>query len=209
MAKRKAKRSAARPPSEDTSERGEDDWTVTSYAAVARFFGVAADTIRKDWKARGMPAGGRGRYDLAAIARWRIQHERDQAGATGGGPVDEIAEQLRRARAEAARLDVDRKRRARDAELGEVVSARWVSETLRHALGVFRQRLESLPAERAQLFPASARSAAVEEWRQAIRRSLVELADVGLAAVLGDPIPEPGGDDGAKRKRKRTRKRPG
>lgn len=55
------------------------DYHAPSIPKVAEFFGVDPDTIRKAWRARGMPTKGPNGYDLAAIAQWRIRYERDQA----------------------------------------------------------------------------------------------------------------------------------
>ena len=48
--------------------------TVESMPAVARAFGLAANTIRQSWKPAGMP-GEPGNYSLAAIVVWRLQYE--------------------------------------------------------------------------------------------------------------------------------------
>jgi len=46
---------------------------VRTAREVAAYFGVSPDTVRKDWRSRGMP-GLAGAYDLVAISNWRKLH---------------------------------------------------------------------------------------------------------------------------------------
>jgi hypothetical protein len=73
---------------------------VRTLGEVAAAFGVSRDTVRKDWRASGMP-GKSGRYDLAEIAEWKSARDRDPARAAEGLPA---GEDLRRKRAAEARI---------------------------------------------------------------------------------------------------------
>ncbi len=50
-------------------------WRASSQAEIAEFFGVALQTLKSSWLARGCPlektTGG---YDLSAIAQWRMEY---------------------------------------------------------------------------------------------------------------------------------------
>src|SRR5688572_23767705 len=54
------------PPHPTQSPSG----VVSSLTKVAEAFGVRLDTIKKEWRKRGMP-GRPGRWDLAAIGVWK------------------------------------------------------------------------------------------------------------------------------------------
>lgn len=56
-------------------------WIAKSQLEVAEFFGIALNTVKNEWRAVGCPLVSEDHddekgYDLSAIARWRIQHER-------------------------------------------------------------------------------------------------------------------------------------
>ena len=54
---------------------------VSTQAAVAREFGLAANTVKQSWATAGMP-GENGNYDVAEILIWRIARDANNAGRT-------------------------------------------------------------------------------------------------------------------------------
>jgi phage terminase Nu1 subunit (DNA packaging protein) len=120
-------------------------WVVSSAAKVAAFFGVARDTVRKDWVARKMP-GEPGAYDLSAIAKWRetdlSRKNKRPVGDESGDPDLEGEEspgleRYRLAKAALAELELDRKRRA-------VIDRAVAHEGLGRIADVLRQAGERL-----------------------------------------------------------------
>ena len=118
------------------------DWVVTSLNDVALFFGVARDTVRRDWRARGMPGKLRV-WALNEIAQWRIQRAEDRAitALEADGDPESTAEAERRktwAEALAAEVKLEQLR-------GELL---WVEEVAREtnqANTHARALLEQLP----------------------------------------------------------------
>lgn len=54
-----------------------DRFIVKTLREVADFFGVQETTVRIEWRHRTKMPGEEGRYDLAAIARWKLNRMRE------------------------------------------------------------------------------------------------------------------------------------
>jgi hypothetical protein len=54
-----------------------EDGVVATYGAVAAYFGVSRDCVRRDWVAAGMPRTAEGQFDLRRIAEWRQRRARE------------------------------------------------------------------------------------------------------------------------------------
>jgi len=114
-------------------------WIVPSIGLVAEFFGVSRDTVRKDWKARGMP-WNEGAFDLRAIMRWRrevelAQEDDDESGMVG--PSSPNLERLRLAKAKMAETDLLERE-------GELIHRRSVQTFLARASATWRSITERL-----------------------------------------------------------------
>ncbi|QDV56408.1 terminase small subunit [Rosistilla oblonga] len=89
---------------------------VGSLGAVAKHFGVRRDTVRTNWRSKGMP-GEQGNYDLVAIAAWRGRLRRteldtSELDAIEGGPTAKQVED-----AKARRVVADAQRAWAEADL--------------------------------------------------------------------------------------------
>lgn len=80
-------------------------WTVGSHAAVARAFGVSANTVKQSWAPVGMP-GRPGSYKIGEIFVWRVTYERQvvsrQKSRGEAGSVD-----ARQAEADARKTELE------------------------------------------------------------------------------------------------------
>lgn len=168
-----AKRPTPREPKIRPAAPAGGGYVVGSLGAVATFFGVSRDTVRKDWQAREMP-GAKGRYDLAAIARWRIARaEADAFDGEGAGDLKgRLAEaDVRKAEADAATKELNLRERR-----GELVSRAAVSAELAQVLASVRGRLEQMPRELAGAIPPEHRDSVAEDLRHRIALAQRELA---------------------------------
>jgi phage terminase Nu1 subunit (DNA packaging protein) len=92
-------------------------WVVGSQSLVAEFFGVHGRTVA-EWSTQGMPRmaqpGGKWRYDLSAIAAWRIEELTKRAAPAIDADAEDLAgdlspalEEFRRHRARLAKVQAD------------------------------------------------------------------------------------------------------
>lgn len=151
-----------------------------SIPAVARFFGVAADVIRRDWRARGMPGKTDAGYDLAEIARWRIQYERDRAEAGEDDAEAELRRELKRRELEAAarirEADASRAERREQSEVGNVLPRDEYELAIVEAITITRDRFLALPQQLARVVPRASRGKVRAEADRVIRKALDEFA---------------------------------
>lgn len=165
-------------------------WIVGTFADVARFFGVSETTVRKEWKARGMP-GESGAWPLDRIAQWR--HDRDiadkrRAVSLGSdedpllsGPVSPALERFREARASIAELDFLKR-------TGDVIDREQIHEVFSRIAMVLRGAGEKLERD----FGGDARGifdAALDEAERVADGVFAATEDVDQAGEGRDEVP--------------------
>lgn len=174
-----------------TDDRTEQ-WILTSWDAVAEFYGVSRDTVRKDWKTRGMPcqpggAGQPGHYDVREISRWLAQRIRDQSQGAGK-PDNEEQQDLRDRLEEAAVRKLEAQAAIEQIKLGELqgkfADIHEVTAELTVAFNVVRGRLEQIADECAPQIPPEIRIDLSEMIDHKVRLACRHLAD------LADQYPE-------------------
>lgn len=147
------------------SERHSMDWSVPTLEAVAKFFGVHADTPRA-WRTGADPMpGSPGRWDLSAIAQWRARR------TERGGLSDELkAVEIRLKTAQATAKEIEnRERQGELVELAEV--ERWAANALIEA----REQMMSLPETLATSSPPALREFVLSESDRHVRDVLLAL----------------------------------
>jgi len=168
--KKRAARAAA-----DKVEKG---WLTRRQLATAMT--VHMQTVTK-WEQEGMPVakhGGRGRpslYDEAAVRTWRKQ--REEAAASGTGPLNPQQEKARRERAQAQLAEQTFQIRMRDLLPREEVERIWSAEC-----AAMRAKLMAIPATLADLI----HRAAVVDGVPAVEK-ILEDAMVDALRELSDP----------------------
>lgn len=136
---------------------------VSSLRKVAEHYGVRYDTVRKDWRKKGMP-GSPGAWDLDEIERWQKvrQSSMDRSGKltldgrsvseqSAEGPVDKVTEAKTRATlADARRKDADariKEIQALKAENEGLVELDEVEEFISTWLAEARNILKAVPVK--------------------------------------------------------------
>jgi hypothetical protein len=146
---------------------------------LAEALTVHPQSITK-WEAEGLPVaqhGGKGRpsfYDETAVRAWR--RERDEAAATGNGPLNPAQEKARRERAQAQLAEQTFQIRMRDLLPRDEVERLWSGE-----IAAVRAKLMAVPINLADIIHRTAHVdgvAAVEKiLEDAMLDALRELAD--------------------------------
>lgn len=94
-----------------------DPWVVRTQPEVARFFGVAPDTITRAWRRAGMP-GKAGAWDLREILLWRDERfggrTKPESTAAPAGAESRAEAERRRATADADLRELRARRAAKD-----------------------------------------------------------------------------------------------
>lgn len=126
--------------------RGKIKWRVDTLSEVAEFFGVSTDTVRH-WRGDGMPGVAR-KWDLAAIARWRIGRAekrivKSAPRADGEGYADP-RDREKHWKAEIARLEYETR-------IGKNVPRETYEHDLAARCGWFQQVISLLGAQLAPL----------------------------------------------------------
>jgi hypothetical protein len=110
------------------------EWTVRTLADVARFFGVATQTV-KQWRIDPEPMPGEeGAWPLAEIVRWKLAKATAQARPAEGG-VESRTKQI----------ELERRQLKLAKERGELVSRVAAQQAIAGMFARLRTRLEALP----------------------------------------------------------------
>jgi transposase-like protein len=126
---------------------------VKTLAEVAQEFGIQATSLRSSWRVQGMP-GKPGRFDLAEVTLWRLQHEADVAERMPGSTAKSQAVELKDLEIRERALVVkERERRDAMAE-GNMVEAHKVRSEQTALNTVLRQRLGRVGADIEPMLPA-------------------------------------------------------
>lgn len=176
----------ANPP-----ENAADQRFATALTTVSDVFGVSYDTVRKDWRAQGMPVMPDGRYDLAHIGVWygisRGAHDR---AADATNPATEAA--LIKRHVDIKLKEEELKRRIRENELreGGFVRKSEAERLFATFFGRLRDDLARVPGEMASSYPKSVRRDLVDQLKSRLnlvlttlhrqRRKIEELAEADI-----------------------------
>ena len=109
-------------------------------AEVADFLNVEPRWINRLVKEKGMPRLNRGAYDLKVCVHWYIRFLKDQIEEAGGGGESLQRAELRKAVAEADRLEIKLAR-----ERGEIISISAAQRVISLHVKASRDRLLSIP----------------------------------------------------------------
>jgi phage terminase Nu1 subunit (DNA packaging protein) len=150
-------------------------WCVRTQNSVAEFFAVRRSSV-VEWFSCGCPGRGPKGYDLAAIARWRLDRQR----ATPNGDVADAALSARRRAAEVAILEakaeairVENERLAGRLRHVDEINQRWNVSMLR-----IRHRLQAFPSEMAMTFPVESRPQNLCDFEDAVYALLREMSEM-------------------------------
>jgi hypothetical protein len=153
-------------------EQKPTQWEARNWAEVARFFGLRLDTVkhwRAELRAEGVEVGETKHWDLAAIARWRIEKANRQgaknakngngknANGSGSGDGDRTEENFadprdreKHYKAELARLELETRLGQRisraEHEAALVERSGWFHEVLVALAGRLAPKLAHQPA---------------------------------------------------------------
>lgn len=152
---------------------------VGTLKEVAKAFGVSYDTVKKEWRAAGMP-GKPGDYRLDEIRRWKVARSRDQSIEA----EDELTEALLKLKARklAAEVrvkeaDAEKRELANREAKGELIDKRAEQQLFSQLILAARARLLTIPETLMPRFPRAQRTELAEEVRRQIELVLTEMAD--------------------------------
>lgn len=121
--------------------------SVATHAAIAREFGLSANTVKQSWAPEGMP-GEHGKYPLAEIVAWRLRYlaELDERKCS---VADLTTAQLDREQREEElrkiKLQNDRLEREEQEATGKVIDRASVIEAWQTDNAVLVERIKKLP----------------------------------------------------------------
>jgi hypothetical protein len=120
---------------------------VATQAAVAREFGLAANTVKQSWATAGMP-GEQGKYPLADIAEWRLRYLADLEGRKQTA-ADLSNSELERQQSEEElrkiKLQNDKLEREEQIACGKVIDREAVVQAWKSDNAVLVERIKKLP----------------------------------------------------------------
>lgn len=132
-----------------------DEWFggewVETQNEVAREFGLSPNTIKQSWASEGMPGAGNGRssrYELAAVAEWRLRHlEKVESRQRSVQELNERELKRRTDEAEARKLEAQAQRLEFDNQVaqGDWVRVSDVTTATNTILAVLAQRMMDFP----------------------------------------------------------------
>lgn len=115
-------------------------WIAKSQKEVCEFFDISNPTLRA-WQARGMP-GSRGSWDLAAIARWRIERAKDEGRTSPKDDEEKQSSASKKEQLQAELLELKLREQKKDLVEVSVIST-WMVRTA----GRIRDALNRLQKE--------------------------------------------------------------
>jgi phage terminase Nu1 subunit (DNA packaging protein) len=154
---------------------------VKTMQDVADAFGVAHNTVAKDWKNAGMP-GRMYHYDLAEIAEWKKRRPgdcRSEANRKNTEPGYEADVTLRKRLAETRCKEAEALKREMDNLIRQkaVVPREDVVLLFTEMILMARKRLLQLPERLMMMFPSDQRIELTNEVRRQVELVLTEMAD--------------------------------
>jgi hypothetical protein len=159
---------------------------VPTQAAVAREFGLAANTVKQSWATAGMP-GEQGRYSLAEIAAWRLQYLADIEGRKQSA-ADLSNSELERQQSEEElrkiKLQNDKLEREEQLAAGKVIDRESVETALRTLFAVHAERMMKVMAQLEPSLPVDCAADVVTTGDRLIRRELVGLSETCARDIL-------------------------
>lgn len=167
-------------------------WIVSTFREVATFFGVEVRSVKERWAHWQPPMPGEeGRYDLSAIARWRIERLEEQAGLRQSSTDRELDRRNKE-------LTNAHKELRLQQESGLLVERAAVAAVMAEIMNDVRVQLERLPATVAAVIDPAIRANVqrdIGHQIELILRRMSQRAD-NASGAINQPVP------------KRTRGRP-
>ncbi len=165
MAKKKAPRKKAVKKKPPAAKEPEPD-IVPTLTAVAKHFGVSRDTVRRAWRARGMPVEADGTFSLVNIAKWRELNNATQTRMNGddkpseasGGLEDNPAYQRKKVELKVKQEELIKRKRENEIAAGDFVPRHDVQMFFSALLARLRDDMARIPSEMASSFPSKVRS---------------------------------------------------
>lgn len=162
------------------------DGVVPTQAAVAREFGLAANTVKQSWATAGMP-GEQGRYSLTDIAVWRLRYLEELEGRKQTA-AELTNSELERQQAEEElrkiKLQNDRLEREEQIATGKVIDREAAGTAMRTAAAVLAERLMKVPAQIEPSLPVEIAPDIVRDAERLIRRELVGFSETMARDIL-------------------------
>lgn len=159
---------------------------VPTQAAVAREFGLAANTVKQSWATAGMP-GEQGRYSLAEIAAWRLQYLAELEGRKQTA-ADLSNSELERQQSEEElrkiKLQNDKLEREEQIATGKVIDRESAGTAMRTAAAVLAERLMKMPSQLEPSLPVDIAADIVRDAERLIRRELVGFSETMARDIL-------------------------
>lgn len=160
---------------------GGSDTVVRTMPEVAAAFDVRPSTIRQSWKQAGMP-GANGKYSLAKIAEWRIEHERQNE--TAKSASSRHRDELNDIEIESKRLDLMERRARFDAGAGLLVEKDQVRREVAALLAVLQKSLLAIPRQIMPFLPAKVADTVAAEVEKKIRHALKALSEMCSTQIM-------------------------
>ncbi|HEY2838961.1 MAG TPA: hypothetical protein VGJ26_07425 [Pirellulales bacterium] len=159
---------------------------VRTYREVATTFGVAINTVKKEWRGSGMP-GKPGKWDLAEIANWKAMREKNPTHPlelSGLGDGDHSQLKLRQdlhlkklaAETRAKEADASSKEREERVAQGGIVHRDNVDREVAEMIIAARSALKRIPREMMPLFPTERATEWAIELEKRIDRVLTSMS---------------------------------
>lgn len=159
---------------------------VATHAAVAREFGLSANTIKQSWAPEGMP-GEQGKYPLAEIVVWRLRYLAEIEGRKSTA-ADLTNSQLEREQAEEElrkiKLQNDKLEREEQLAAAKVIDRESVEIALRTLFAVHAERMMKVMAQLEPSLPVDCAADVVSTGDRLIRRELVGLSETCARDIL-------------------------
>ncbi|HUT91804.1 MAG TPA: hypothetical protein VMY37_20080 [Thermoguttaceae bacterium] len=170
--------------SEASKARRRPPWKVGTQQEVADFFGKSLDTIKGEWRPKGMP-GRAHHWNLAEILAWR-----DQRFGYGDAPPPPVEGDETRAQAERRRAIAEanlKEIRAREAA-GELVPAEAVRRLFVQHVGEARAIFEQVPDRVIAALPQALKAGVRKRIHADMRRIVDDVCET-LADLLAETQP--------------------
>lgn len=162
------------------------DGVVPTQAAVAREFGLAANTVKQSWATAGMP-GEQGRYSLSEILVWRLQYLSELEGRKQTAAElsnSELERQQAEEELRKIKLQNDKLEREEQVATGKVIDRESAGTAMRTAAAVLAERLMKVPAQLEPSLPVDIAPDIVRDAERLIRRELVGFSETMARDIL-------------------------
>ena len=146
--------------------------------ALSDALGVSVSTLY-EYRKRGMPASGRGKFNLSARARWIIEYQRGLLQRHETETSSNSADQVRVQRAELLRIRSEDARHTLAAKRGALIPIETFRETMTAIIHTSRQQFLQLPARIAAELENENRAVIKAKLNEAIHGALTAPCSAG------------------------------